>query len=245
MIESFVHHISLTKFDLAGKKILQPDGYWDLTVLRRSNGTRLVRMYQTTKAVVIEHEPGDEILAISFKPGIFIPFLPHEARHDKGVALPFFGPGCFMIGSERFEIPTPENTHILIQRMIQKGVLQTHKIVVGALNGQPPVASDRTLQRGFLQSTGLTQKYFTQIKRAQKAVSMLQTGASAAWVAGDLGYSDQAHMTKSLKYIMGQTPGQICRGEDSTESWRSSIFYRILDMFPEQPGDNNGHLPSY
>lgn len=231
-IESYVHHISLTHFDVAGKKLLQPDGYWDLTVLRRSNGTLLIRMYQATKAVVIEHAAGDEILAISFKPGVFIPFLPREARHDKGIALPFFGPHCFMIGGDRFEIPTPENAPLLVQQMIQRGILQTHSSVVAVLAGDPLAVSDRTLQRAFLQGTGLTQKYFAQIKRAQRAVALLQTGTPAAQVAGDLGYSDQPHMTKSLKHIMGQTPHQIYRTKDGITSWRSSIFYELLATFP-------------
>lgn len=208
-IGTFVHHISLTNFKVAGKKILQPDGCWDLTVLRRSNGAQIVRMYQSTKAVVIEHEPGDEILGISFKPGVFTPFLPREAHHDKGIGLPLFGPHNFMIGSDRFEIPTAENIPVLVQRLVQKGILQTQASVAAMLGGQTIDASARTLQRAFLQGTGLTQKYFSQIVRAQKAVLLLQASTSAAQVASDLGYTDQAHMTKSLKHIMGQTPNQI------------------------------------
>src|SRR5687768_16310088 len=118
-IESYIHHISLTSFNDAGKKILQPDGCWDLTILRRSDGTRIVRIYQATKAVTIEHAPGDEILGISFKPGVFIPFLPREARHDKGIGLNFFGEHGFMIGSDRFEIPTTENASSFVLRLIQ------------------------------------------------------------------------------------------------------------------------------
>ncbi|HVI69383.1 MAG TPA: helix-turn-helix domain-containing protein [Magnetospirillaceae bacterium] len=232
-IESYVHHISLTRFGVAGKKILQPDGCWDLTVLRRSNGTRIMRIYQATKAVVIEHEPGDEILAISFKPGVFIPFLPRDARHDKGVGLFFFGPQNFMLGYDRFEIPSPENALGLVQKLIQRGVLHMRTDVMAVLDGHPPEVSDRTLQRAFLQSTGLTYKYLAQIKRAQKAVALLQTGISAAQVAGDLGYTDQAHMTHSLKYIMGQTPHQIYRATDDITPWKSSSFYELLVTSPE------------
>jgi hypothetical protein len=230
-VESYVDHISLTGFTAAGKKLLQPDGCWDFTVLRRSNGERMVRMYQATKAVVIEHAPGDEIFAISFKPGVSIPFLPREARHDKGIGLSFFGRDSFMIGSDRFEIPTPYNAPVLVQRLIQKGLLKTHSNVVATLGGQPPMTSERTLQRSFLQGTGLTKKYFTQIKRAQEAVVLLKAGTSAAQVASDLGYSDQAHMTKSLKYIMGQTPGQIYQTTDGVTPWTSSASYKLLATY--------------
>lgn len=234
-IESYVHHISLTTFGEAGKKILQPDGCWDLTVLRRCSGAPMVRMYQATKAVVIEHAPGDEILGISFKPGVFIPFLPRDARHDKGIGLPLFGAHDFMIGGNRFEIPTPENVLVLVQRLIQTGILQTHSNVVAALDGQLPEVSDRTMQRAFVQSTGVTQKYLTQIKRAQQAVDLLQAGTPAVQVAGDLGYSDQAHLTKSLKYIMGQTPHQVHRAANGVTPWRQSAFYQLLATFEDTP----------
>lgn len=230
-IESYVDHISLTRFSVTGKKLLQPDGCWDLTMLRRNKGECLVRMYHATKAVVIDHEPGDEILAISFKQGVFVPFAPHDARHDKGFGLPLFGQNGFMVGGDRFEIPSPESTPQLVQRLVQKGILQSHTNVAAALNGETSAVSGRTLQRAFLQSTGVTQKYLTQIKRAQETVSLLQSGVSAVQVAGDLGYTDQAHMTKSLKYLMGQTPKQVSGAIDSVLPWRLSDSYELLATF--------------
>ena len=71
--------------------------------------------------------------------------------------------------------------------------------------------SERTLQRHFLKTTGLTYKHFTLIQRAQQAMAMLRAGQPAADVVFALGYADQAHMINSLRQIMGQTPGQIAR----------------------------------
>ena len=65
------------------------------------------------------------------------------------------------------------------------------------------------MQRHFLRTTGLTYKAFTQIERAQKALGLLQQGRPAADVAFALGYADQPHMIRSVKAIMGLTPGQI------------------------------------
>lgn len=231
-IELYIDHISLTRFNVACKSLLQPDGCWDFTFLRRGNGDITIRMYHATKPVVLDHSPGDEILGISFKTGVFIPSLPNDARHDKGVAIPFFGPRNFMIGGDRFEIPTPENTLELVRRLLQKGILQTHSNVIATLGGKPIEVSERTLQRAFIQSTGLTQKYLAQIKRAQAAIDLLQSGVSAVQVAGDLGYSDQAHMTKSLRHIMGQTPNQIAELKKSIKPWRSSASsYKLLAAY--------------
>jgi AraC-like DNA-binding protein len=40
------------------------------------------------------------------------------------------------------------------------------------------------------------------------AAARLQRGASILDVTHDLGYADQAHMTRDLKSLTGYTPGQ-------------------------------------
>jgi AraC-like DNA-binding protein len=87
--------------------------------------------------------------------------------------------------------------------------------VASVLEGAPKAMSERTMQRHFLKTTGLTYKSFTLIERAQKAAELLRLGRPALDVAFALGYADQAHMINSLKAIMGQTPGQIARGAAS------------------------------
>ena len=67
------------------------------------------------------------------------------------------------------------------------------------------------MQRNFLKTTGLTYKHFTMIERAQEAAMLLRQGGVAAEIATVVGFSDQAHMTNSLKMILGRTPGEIAR----------------------------------
>jgi methylphosphotriester-DNA--protein-cysteine methyltransferase len=45
----------------------------------------------------------------------------------------------------------------------------------------------------------------------------LQQGKSILDTVHEAGYFDQAHMTKALKYFMGQTPTQILRIGDDAE----------------------------
>jgi AraC-like DNA-binding protein len=47
------------------------------------------------------------------------------------------------------------------------------------------------------------------IRRAQEAVRRLKRGEPPAAVAADLGYSDQPHMIKSIKTIMGRLPSDL------------------------------------
>ena len=70
----------------------------------------------------------------------------------------------------------------------------------------------RSVQRHFLEAMGLTAKRLDQIRRACRAIELLAQGKRAVDVALELGYSDQSHMTRALKAIMGRTPGEVSRG---------------------------------
>jgi AraC-like DNA-binding protein len=60
-----------------------------------------------------------------------------------------------------------------------------------------------------MNTTGLSPYFFHQIQRAQHATQLLQQGTPIAQVAIEAGYTDQAHMTKAVKALMGLTPAQI------------------------------------
>jgi AraC-like DNA-binding protein len=61
-------------------------------------------------------------------------------------------------------------------------------------------------------ATGMTRSTIRQIERARHATDLLQRGASILHVAHDLGYADQAHLTRSMTRFIGQTPAQVARG---------------------------------
>ena len=69
--------------------------------------------------------------------------------------------------------------------------------------------STRTLQRRVARATGLTRRAIRQIARAERAVEVLERGASPRDAAHRLGYADQAHLTRSLQRFVGQTPAQV------------------------------------
>ena len=73
--------------------------------------------------------------------------------------------------------------------------------------------STRTAQRHFLQSTGITHSTSHQIERARQATNLLKQGVSILDTVYEAGYFDQAHLTRSLKHLIGQTPAQIIRAE--------------------------------
>ena len=63
-----------------------------------------------------------------------------------------------------------------------------------------------------------------QIERARLATLMLRDGMSPVDVAVEAGYFDQAHLTRSLRRLIGLTPGAIAR-----EERQLSFLYKTVD----------------
>lgn len=188
---------------------MPPDGCWDLVFLKRERGMSVLRTGLTTSSVTFDGKAGDEILSVSFGPGTFMPLMPGDEMRDQGIMLDMIGKQRFWLGTEVMEVPGFDDVDAFIRRLFSSGLVHNNPAVAAIAAGHPPAMTERTMQRHFLQTTGLTYKYFTQVQRTQKAMSLLQAGRTAADVAFALGYSDQPHLIRSLKAIIGQTPGQI------------------------------------
>ena len=68
------------------------------------------------------------------------------------------------------------------------------------------------LLRLFRETVGLPpHSYLTQI-RVTRAKRLIAASLSLVEVAGAVGFSDQSHLTKHFKAIIGVTPGQYARG---------------------------------
>lgn len=79
---------------------------------------------------------------------------------------------------------------------------------LAAVSGQ----SSRTLQRRIKASTGLSPKRFLAVGRFRHAVQEISaSNASLSAVAGDLGFADQAHLTREFRRHAGLTPGAFQR----------------------------------
>lgn len=92
---------------------------------------------------------------------------------------------------------------------MREGLLARDPVVDALLEGHLKDRSPSTIQRRFLRATGLTQSAARQIERARYAMSLLQQGVSILDTVEQAGYFDQPHLTRSLKYLVGQTPAQI------------------------------------
>ena len=150
-----------------------------------------------------------EFIGIIFKLGTFMPYLPASQLIDKGINLPEAASQSFWLQGSAWQFPNFENADTFVERLVRYGLLAHEPLVNAALQGQQTDLSERSVQRRFRRITGMTPGALYQIERARHAMTLLQQGVSILDTVERAGYYDQPHLTRSLKYLMGQTPAQI------------------------------------
>ena len=202
---------AVTRIEYAGHRQERnlPDGRWDFVIFRNQGHATILLTGTTTRPITSFNRPGDELLCISFKAGVYMPLFSPPSMRDTARLLPRVHGRSFALGSQILEIPNFENADDFVAKLTQLDLLVQDELVDSVLSGEPRAASPRSLQRHFLQATGLPLHFHKQIQRAQRAADLLRTGRPAADVAAQTGFTDQSHMIHSLKALLGQTPSQI------------------------------------
>lgn len=181
-----------------------PDGSWDLIYIQKPGGQRLLFFSgQDTTPVEVPYEKGEKSLIISLTASTFL------SKQPEGFALIPITGDTFHYEGYDFPLPSWENAEELVELLVERGVLQNDEVVASILSDKRWAASKRSVQLHFRKTTGITKKDFEQIRRAQKAVKLLKDGHKPVEVATLAGYTDQAHMIRSLKKIMGRLPSDI------------------------------------
>ena len=131
-----------------------------------------------------------------------------------------------------WQFPTFENADTFVDRLVKKGVLVFDALVETALRGAATELSPRTLRRHCLRATGLTSGAIRQIDRARQAAALLQQGVPILDTVDELGYFDQAHLTRRLSRLIGHTPAELFRLRERLTlslSYKNAEFRRAID----------------
>lgn len=150
-----------------------------------------------------------EWFGIILKLGVFLPQLPTQTLVNTGVNLPTTSKNAFWLCGSNWQLPDYNNAETFVDWLVRKELLMRDPLVDATLQGNEKDRDLRTVQRRFLQSTGLTHSAIRQIERARYATYLLQQGVSIWDTVEQVGYFDQSHLTRSLKHFVGQTPAQI------------------------------------
>jgi len=183
--------------------------HWQIVVTTQRDLTQVTVRGPETKATVTAIPTEAEFFGIVFSLGTFMPTSPLARLVDRAVTLPAATPSSVWLDSSPWEIPTPGNADVFVDRLVREGLVVRDPVVAESLQGDVDGISTRTLQRRVARATGLTRRTIRQIARAENAVEALGRGLSSPDAALQLGYADQAHLIRSLKRFIGQTPAQV------------------------------------
>ena len=188
--------------------------HWQIVVVKHSRSpTSVFIRGPETKASIVEIPQDAEFLGIEFKLGTFIPALRVETLVDAGRELDTVSRNKINLAGSNWEIPTFENAADFVARLAKDDVLVRDSVVEQILLRKPVAITDRSVQRRFLRATGLTCGTVRQIERAERTVALLASGTSIPDAVEIAGYSDQAHMTRSLNRFLAKTPGRLVSGK--------------------------------
>ncbi len=188
------------------------DGNWDIIIIKTPAGTDAFVNGVGKGAVQVPYTKGTEYIGIALKPGVFLRDLKGKDIVNSQHVLSKNGDAYVELGGHPFKIPSFETAEVFVDELAKKGILLVNAVVTSFEEGKTKGFSERSLRRHVAQTTGLSPYFFHQIQRAQHAVQLLQNGMSIAVAAAEAGYTDQAHMTKAVKQLIGRTPAQIIAG---------------------------------
>jgi hypothetical protein len=181
-----------------------------LVVWRQAGVTHVTVRGPETKASAVPIPADTEFFGIQFSVGAYLPDLPALSLVDGDLDLPRSVGNSVRLNGSAFEIPTYDNADAFVNRLAREGVLVLDPVVSEVVRGGKSELSRWSLERRVRRATGLTLGAIRQIERATRAAELLDGGATVL-DAVSAGYADQAHLTRSLKRFMGQTPAQIVR----------------------------------
>ena len=155
---------------------------------------------------------GARFVGIQFAVGTSLRAVSPSALVDSGITLPDVTRRSFWLDGGRWETPGADDAEALVGRLIRHGAVVRDPTVAGALRGDPPAVTSRTLERRFRAATGLTQGAVRQIQRARTAAVLLASGEAVSDVAGTLGYYDEPHLSRALRRYVGRTTRELREG---------------------------------
>jgi AraC-like DNA-binding protein len=173
------------------------------------------------------------VLGTKFHPGGFRPFLAGPVSDLTGRTLPLdevFGEAAAGLEARAlaladpiaaFEVvqdflrglrPARDPTAELIHRIVARAAADREMVRVEHLVREFGIGA-RRLQRLFGEYVGVSPKWILQRYRLHEAAERIAAGGAIDWAAMalDLGYSDQAHLIRDFKKLVGQPPGEYAK----------------------------------
>jgi len=193
----------------ASSSLIPADGCFDLIVEEDAHGRRSAFVYTpVTSAHWVASAAGTRVLGIRVRPGFGAALVDCERELQRLVAR-----------DERDEPTALDHLEALVvsatSAVVPPGLIREFVAMAQAAAGSHRLTTastggaERELQRACRRWLGLTPKSFLRIERAWAARGAIREGQPLAAVAADLGYADQAHLTREIRQLFGVTPREL------------------------------------
>lgn len=184
---------------------------WHIVISKSSGCSRVFFVGPWTSSGYCTYPSDAEILWIQFKIGVYLPLISPKQMVNQETIM-YEGSGrTFQLNGVRYQLPSFENAESFVQRLIRQNNLTVDPVVSAVMDNQKIDAAARTVRDRFVNITGQTQIHIRQLQRAQQAAAWLRDGMSILDVTFALQYSDQSHLTRSLRRFIGFTPTQLSK----------------------------------
>jgi len=211
----FIERVWRSYSKTAGSFYSMAEPNLELVIARVGGRAEAILRGPVTKASIAECPADGEWLGIRFRMGTYLPGLPTGCLRDhQSLVLANAGHGKFWLRNQAWELPTYDSAESLIARLAANDIIARDDVVDLALSGRKPAVTLRSVQRRFLQTTGITKGGFLQIERARYAAFLLRGGAQILDVVDQAGYFDQSHLNHALRRLIGPTPRTLLRSDD-------------------------------
>ncbi len=194
-----------SKANAPGVTLVAADGCFDLIVRFGSQGVSAFVYTPVARAHRSAVDAGDHLIGVRLRPGF-------------GAAL-VEAPRIIVL-AERRGVECPDALEVLVVNAVENHEMQPSIVAdfveearstAGTLRltGGGSAARERELQRACRRWIGLSPKSFLRVERAWAAREAIRIGSPLAMISADLGYADQAHLTREVRDLLGVTPGAL------------------------------------
>jgi AraC-like DNA-binding protein len=210
----------------AGSTLILPDGSMDL--VWRDGQVTVAGIDRTARQSPVR--AGERIVGIRLRPGMAGAVFGRPASELLDVQVPLedvFGPRASKLAERLHGAREGEGEYLLLEGLVASGLAEASPdpLVLAATRrlGFPGIRvdeladalgiSERQLRRRFHQAVGYGPKTLDRVLRFRRLVAQAQEISDGdqdlARLAADLGYADQAHMTRDSVRLTGMPPAQL------------------------------------
>jgi AraC-like DNA-binding protein len=208
----FVERVWRCKGGAGGTFLSMAEGNIELVITKLPEFLAVTLRGPVSKGSMVECPANGEWLAIRFRLGTYLPRIPTATLIDhQDVQLPVLANRRFWFCDLTWEIPDYGNAEVFVDRLASAGVIARSHATDAAVEGDVGWMSPRSVQRHFRRVTGMTFSSYQQVQRARYAAALLMSGSSIPDATFAAGYFDQAHLTRSVKHLIGMPPARLVR----------------------------------